>query len=616
MKLNAAAMLAALVGALSIGSTLAAQTPPVAPTGPRLTRMGLSTIGALVFQRSCSGCHVSAGTGDGADPRAPKLETLRQFPPERILDALTSGKMQTQGAALSETDRREVSEWLSTQLLGAAKSGDAAAMPNRCAPGLVMKAGPSWNGWGVDARNGRFQSAAAAGLTAANLPKLQLKWAFGMPGGVQVFSQPTVYGGRVFVGSDSGQVYGLDAATGCVHWSFLASGGVRTAPLVIPSKAGPLVVVGDLKARVYAIDARDGHLVWSVKADDQPLARLTGAPVAFEGRLYVPVSTSEENSAHLPGYVCCRHRGSVVAMDAADGRQLWKTYMITPEPRFSDTGGRKRWGPAGGGVWSSPTVDAKRGRLYVTTGDAYAAPAGGLTDAVVALDLATGKVVWAQQDTANDVWVAGCTSGAPNCPDEVGPDWDFGGSAMLQTLAGGRDVLVAAHKGGVAIGLDPTHGGKVLWRVVLSKKKAGSGGADILFGGALDRRNAYFALQETSAVVALDLATGTQRWSSPIVTPADRASHHGAGAAVSGFPGAVLSGGWDGVLRAYSAADGRPLWQVDTMRSFPSVNGIMAKGGSMGAPGPTIAGGMLFVGSGYVGTNDGVPGNALLAFGL
>jgi polyvinyl alcohol dehydrogenase (cytochrome) len=79
------------------------------------------------------------------------------------------------------------------------------------------------------------------------------------------------------------------------------------------------------------------------------------------------------------------------------------------------------------------------------------------------------------------------------------------------------------------------------------------------------------------------------------------------------IPGVVFSGGWDGILRAFSAEDGNQIWEVNTAQAYKTVNGVKSNGGSMAAPGPTIAGGSLFVGSGYL-FGGGTPGNVLLAF--
>src|SRR6185436_12493290 len=122
--------------------------------------------------------------------------------------------------------------------LGAAATGDASQMKNRCEsrPAFAPFGGAAWNGWGYDSSNSRFQT--SPGLTAADAPKLALKWAFGFPNGNSAYGQPSVAGGRVFVGADTGFVYALDAASGCIYWSFRANAGVRTA-ISIGKGSGP-----------------------------------------------------------------------------------------------------------------------------------------------------------------------------------------------------------------------------------------------------------------------------------------------------------------------------------------------------------------------------------------
>ena len=616
MRLARAMAIAGL--ALAGAAAAAAQGPNPPPGGPAPSvRMGLSVEGETIFNADCRVCHAPQGQA-GADPRAPAHETLRQFPPERILSALTSGKMQAQGAALSEAQRRAVSEWLSGRTLGSA-AGDAKLMSNRCSPAAPARPwSGAWNGWSPTGGNARFQTAAAAGLGAADLPRLKLRWAFGLPNGVETYSQPSVLDGSLYIGGDSGNVYALDAVTGCVRWSFLAMAGVRTAPVVATVGSRRLVVVGDLKANLYAIDAADGGLVWRNQVDDQTLARITGAPALYAGKLFVGTSSSEEISGLQANYECCRMRGTVSAVDLATGRTLWKTYTIATPAHVLGVraDGRRRWGPAGVSVWSTPTVDPKRGVIYVTTGDSFTEPADPLSDSVVALSMASGKPVWSYQATRGDAFMVGCDGHAgPNCPTTNGPDYDFGSSAALVRLAGGREILVAAHKGGGVAALDPDRRGRLIWSTALARKPASARG-EIVFGGASDGASAYYALQESAGVAAVDLATGRTRWFTPVSPPDDRPGRRGSAAAVTAVPGVVFSGGWDGVLRAFAAADGRELWRFDTARAFETVNGVPARGGSLAAPGAVVAEGMMFVGSGYVGISNGLPGNVLLAFAV
>src|SRR5580658_10031997 len=365
-------------------------------------------------------------------------------------------------------------------------------------PGNSRTAGPEWNGWGVDTSNTRFQTEKNAGLTAAQVPKLKLKWAFGFPGVKSVMGQPSIAGGRVFLGVDTGQVYALDAVTGCVHWLYEAEAGVRTAITITRTTA----FFGDMKASVYAVDADTGKLIWKVRVEDHPTARITGAPKLFEGRLYVPVASSEEGAGGNPKYPCCTFRGSIVALDAGTGKQIWKTYVITDVPQST---GPNRFGPAGGGVWSLPTIDPKRRALYATTGDAYTEPAAKTTDSIMAMDLDTGKVQWVAQGTENDVWLAGCSAKNPtgNCPVNLGPDQDFSASPILKTLPDGRRILVAGQKSGNVWALDPDKNGAVVWKTALTKSTTEFGGK-IVWGGATDDQAAYFGLG-TGGIAAVQL---------------------------------------------------------------------------------------------------------------
>ena len=354
-----------------------------------------STAGAQVlqeislFEAHCASCHASP-----TDDRTPTKEALRQLTPEAVLAALTTGAMVVQASQLRDDQKRLLAAHVAGRPLGSAEVGDASAMPNQCStePFVDPLAGPMWNGWGIDASNGRFQSAAAAGLSADQVPDLTLRWAFGFPSGSSAYAQPTVVGGRVFVGSDIGYVYSLDAETGCVHWSFQAQAGVRTAisigAVTGAGSASHAAYFGDVAANVYAVDAETGRVLWTRVADSHPIARITGAPTLVDGRLYVPVSSLEEAAGADPRYECCTFRGSIVAYDANTGEQIWQAYTISDEPRPTETNaqGTQLWAPAGAAIWSAPTVDVKRGAVYVATGNAYTASAADTSDAVVAFD--------------------------------------------------------------------------------------------------------------------------------------------------------------------------------------------------------------------------------------
>jgi len=475
--------------------------------------------------------------------------------------------------------------------------------------------GAFWSGWGADIENTRYQRAEAAGITKTDVPKLKLKWAFGFPLGISAYSPPAIASGRVFVGTDIGWVYSLDAKTGCYYWGYETGVTVRPAisigPVTGQGNTKYAIFFGDAKANVYALDAQDGRLLWKRKADDFFLARITAAPKLYNGRLYVPVSSSEEWQSGNPDYECCTSRGSVVALNVNNGEQIWKTYMMDdPKPTQKNPNGVQLYAPAGGSVWNSPTVDPVRHAVYFGTGDTQTEPAQPLGDAIVAVDMDSGKVLWSFQAIANDAFMGGCAG--PNkskaCPQVMGPDADIGNSPILTTLADGRRVLIAGTKGGEVFALDPDNKGALLWRVAAN---SGGGRGGIVWGGAADHENVYYGMG-SGGMAALKMATGQRAWFQPINTGGGRIGNN---AASTMIPGVVFVGGTDGKLHALSTTDGSILWQFDTNKNFETVNKVAgAHGGAISSVGPVIAGGMMYIGSGY-GVGGGPFGNVLLAFG-
>ena len=476
-------------------------------------------------------------------------------------------------------------------------------------------AGAFWSGWGADIENTRYQRTEAAGITKADVPKLKLKWAFGFPLGISAYSPPAIASGRVFVGTDIGWVYSLDAKTGCYYWGYETGVTVRPAisigPVTGQGNTKYAVFFGDAKANVYALDAQNGKLLWKRKVDEFFLARITAAPKLYNGRLYVPVSSSEEWQSGNQDYECCTSRGSVVALNANSGEQVWKTYMMDdPKPTQKNANGVQLYAPAGGSVWNSPTVDPVRHAVYFGTGDTETEPAQPLGDAIVAVDMDSGKVLWSYQAQANDAFMGGC--GGQNkskaCPEKMGPDADIGNSPILSTLPDGKRVLIAGTKGGEVFALDPDNRGALLWRVPAN---TGGGRGGIVWGGAADHENVYYGLG-SGGMSALKMATGQRAWFQPINAAGGRAGNN---AAATIIPGVVFVGGTDGKLHALSTTDGSSLWEFDTAKTFDTVNKVAgAHGGAISSVGPVIAGGMLYIGSGY-GVAGGPFGNVLLAFG-
>lgn len=586
---------------------------------------------AALYRKNCAVCHDA-----GAATRAPGRDVLRQASPEVILQALEQGTMKAQGDAITRADRRSLAEFLSGKAFGSVLAPADDACRDK-APDLTDAwPGPRWNGWGADLENTRFQPAAMAGLSAAQAAKLKLKWAFGFPGAIVSYAQPTIAGGRVFVGSALRTVYSLDSRTGCVYWAIPVSAPVRSAITIAKIGGRFAAFFGDLRAYVYAVDATTGELIWKTLVEDFPNSRITGAVKVHEGRVYVPVSIIEDGPSLNPRYECCRSRPSVVALDAATGMQVWKSLTIveTPEKRGKNRIGTQLWGPSGASVWCSPTLDLKRNVLYVGTGDNHSQPVTGTSDAVLAMALDTGRIVWSRQLTASDGFNISCVNpDTSNCPVPSGPDFDLGASPILVSLAGGERAVIAGAKSGVVTALDPDHDGNILWQ-----KKIGKGGylGGIQWGPAADSDNVYAALSDISltdireggvrkfvpdpkvggGLVALRLLDGEQAWRAKPPVCGDRPKCSPAqSAAVTAIPGAVFSGGVDGRLRSYSTKDGSVLWEFDAAREFETVNKVAARGGAFDGPGPTVAGGMLFVSSGY-GSWGGAPGNVLLAYSV
>lgn len=590
--------------------------------------------GMSLFEQRCGRCHSAPAAGS----RAPDRVALSQLTPERVLDAITTGAMAANAQGLTDAQKRTIAEQLTLRPLGASASGAMSAMAGHCATGPSSRelGNPGgWSGWGVDPANTRYQT--RPGLTAEQVPSLTLKWAFAFPNGTSAYGQPAVSNSRLYVGSDNGYVYALNANTGCVYWSFQAQAGVRTA-ISIGSLGGPTtgpesastkwaVYFGDLKGNVYAVDADTGAQVWTKRADPHPLTRITGAPTLADGRLYVPLSSLEEGAGANPNYECCTFRGGVVAYNAVTGAEIWRTYTVpvTPKRIRKNASGTQLWGPAGSAIWSAPTVDTKRGLLYVATGNGYNTPAAETSDAVIAYDLKTGRLRWSSQVTPNDSYVVGCGANAAsreNCPEDDGPDYDFGNSPILRSLPNGRSILVIGQKSGVAWGLDPDRDGRVVWQTRVGKGSALGG---IEWGSAADEQFGYFPVSDlmlgpavAGGIHALRLGTGQLAWSwrpKNDCQAGQRNCIEAHSAAISLIPGVVFAGTTSGMLRAHAATDGRVLWEFNTAREFETTNAVPGRGGSINGPGPVVAGGMVFTNSGYSYMGSGASGNVLLAFG-
>ena len=591
-----------------------------------------ATAGLALYDRHCAQCHSLE-----SDMRTPSRFQLTRMNPLAMLTSLESGRMQPQAEALTGLEKRLLVEALTGRAIAELTLDESAFCAARQVPHL-SDSPVHWSGWGGAITGSGY----APGLGIDDVPKLRLKWALGFPGVTQARSQPAVVGNALFVGSAEGAVYAVNATTGCIHWRLPTIAAVRGAIEVGPTRRGERVLYfADSATNVYAVEASTGTVIWQVPVRQERLSRITGTPVYHDGRVYVPISSAEVGAAGNPEYECCTSSGGVAALDSATGKVLWRMRTTLTEARAVGTSanGKRIFAPSGAPVWASPTVDAKRGLLYIGTGENYTRPATTTSDAVIALSLATGEVVWSFQATLDDAWHGGCRR-MPETPpcDAPGPDLDFGMSPIIATGADGRQVLLVGQKSGVVHAFDPDDGGALLWQTRVGKGSALGG---IHWGMATDGERVFVTNADRPAIIndvnpevalspgtyALDVASGALRWKQ--ATPGEacevltmnesRARGQLArcltanSAAPSVSDAVIFAGDLNGTLRAYATADGRVLWEYDTAREFETTNGVSATGGSIDGPGPVIANRMLFVNSGY-GSFGQIAGNVLLAF--
>jgi polyvinyl alcohol dehydrogenase (cytochrome) len=598
--------------------------------------------GEAVFNARCKSCH------EPAMERAPTRAELAFRSPADIVAALTTGVMAPMAKGLSRPEIDAVALFLAPgQQLG------AAGADKMCATNALIRASASdWPALGPDENSTRFQP--NPGIHAADVPRLKVKWAFSMPGG----GQPVVVGDWLFITNRGGKFYALDAKSGCVHWA-IEDAPSRTTPMVIRSSISPsgwATFIGVGKRVLRAFDAQSGKEIWhSESLENHTASNITGTPVVSGDQIFVPLSSGEEVVAMQPNYSCCTFRGSLAALDLRTGQKQWQTSMITEPlaPTRKNANGVQMQGPAGAPVWASPTVDAKRGLVYAVTGDSYTDAATEGDDAIVALEMKTGKVRWRNQVTIHDNFIVGCSGPVKvaNCPTPTGPDYDFGATPIL-FKHGARQVLVAGQKSGMVYGVDPDSG-RTLWKTAVG---AGSPLGGVEWGLGADSRYVFVPISDIGQIFneiavaagappsteytmpgkpglfALDPFSGKIVWNTPApIAPChyagDRSKDYAKGACVRAqsaapavMPGLVFSGTLDGWLRAYDASNGKIVWEFSsTAQTYDTVNGNHAQpGGGIDGMGPTIAGGMVYSMSGFNGAartgSNGV--NVLLAFSV
>jgi len=577
-----------------------------------------------LFAEACAECHSNAQSG-----RTPSRASLTALSPRAIVAALDDGVMRAEGEALSDEQRIALGEYLSQRPFTADLLPEVAYCSSR-GFGPLDASDVSWMGYGANLEGTGFQPADRAGLTAADVPDLTLKWAFAFPDASQARTKATVVDGTLLVGDQFGYLYAIEAESGCVRWTFEADSGLRSAILVGADERGAArAYFTDYRTSAYALDVETGEVVWKTRVGWHPESNNTGSPALAGNRMIVPISSMEVARGGDPTYECCTSSGAVAAVDVTTGYVDWYYRVIPgyPEEVGTNERGTKLWAPSGAPVWASPTVDLDRGVVYIGTGENYTRPTSASSDAITAVDLETGELVWSFQAFEADAFTMGCTTRSAACPSPPGPDVDFGMAPMLVERADGKEILVAGQKSGVVWALDPDADGAVLWSTHVGKGGALGG---IHWGMATDGRLAYAPNADRGAVIVdihpdkepspglygIDLATGDVVWSAPAPTDTcegRRGCFAANSAAPTVIPGVVFAGGLDGRIRAHSTVDGSVVWAFDTARDYETVNGVPGRGGAIDGPGPVVAGGLLLVNSGY-GSFSQMPGNVLLAF--
>lgn len=509
---------------------------------------------------------------------------------------------------------------------------------NNCSPDIAkIDPTPSINGWGINKKNHRFISEAAAGIDKASLAKLKVKWVFALPDTKTPHSQPFITPDTVYIGDEPGVVYALDRETGCEKWRFDADNTVRTALRYVQyqrdGKNAHLLTFGTAGGEVFGLDALTGEQQWRIAAEDHSKTMVSGSSVDHNGVIFQPVSSWEAMWAMNPFYSCCDFRSSVIALKPATGEMLWRAYIIEEEAVVT----KKRLllpdhrGPSGAPVWSQPTLDVKRNAIYVGTGENYSSPATDTSDAIMAIDITTGKQLWHQQFLASDAWNTSCESPIDNnCPEERGVDLDFGAPPILVSV-NGKDIILAGQKSGDVYALDPDRDGELLWT-----QKPGTGGklGGVHFSmGVNEQRGVLYVPisdrpisilgdnppgKPNPSLHAYDISTGKLLWSTPapdICTDdkgkAVKGCHPGLSAAVTVTESLVFAPSLDGNIRVFDAHSGEAIWAFDTGREFESVNDGQAQGGAIDLGGVYLDAGQLFINAGY-GTFDQQGGNAFI----
>jgi len=571
---------------------------------------------AELFNNNCVSCH------SGGVPRAPHLTTFQVMSADYILSTL-NGVMSAQAEGLTKKEKIGISEYIT-----GGKVSSSLPEPNFCKSkneSIILVEENSYKEWGYDKENSRYTK---SNLSSQNAKKLKLKWVFAYPSASRARSQPSISGNTIFVGGQNLYLYALDRETGCVRWRTKVDGEIRSAPAIYFSEKGNFLFAGDYEGNVYKINPYNGEKIWVKSLRYHPRVILTGSLRVDKDIIYVPLSSREWADGADPEYQCCSFRGGIMALSVANGNELWTSYSIPLPPK--GTGKLNNMGieilaPSGVPVWNSPTFDTSKNLIYYGTGEAYSSPAAETSDSVIAINKLNGDIEWVYQAESGDAWNMGCFVEADaNCPEQDGPDWDFGASVVLANIDG-KSVLFAGRKSGHVYGLDPDNEGKPLWI-----KRIGKGGfaGGVHWGMATDNKSVFAAIADTNfinkfpgpatpGIYSLDGISGKINWK---FTPIDRCPENtkpacdiGISAALTATNDLVIGGGFDGWLYVLNKNTGELIWEFNTAIDFSAFTNVPSNGGSIESDGPVVIDNNIFINSGYQ-YGGRLGGNVLLNF--
>ncbi|MEZ6029581.1 MAG: PQQ-binding-like beta-propeller repeat protein [Hyphomonadaceae bacterium] len=616
----------------------------VAPAPPATQTAAADAVhpGEMIYKQTCAACHDNPEA-----TRSPSRDNLKGMSFQFVNYALTSGKMKDMAAGLTADQRAAVVSYVT----GRDTTKTVDWTPNLMCTGAraaVDLKGPdaaTATHFGYDWRNTRKLTAQQAGLTAAQMGDLELAWSIAFPDATIMRSQGAIVGDNLFYPvAEAGKMYAFDLSDPmkpCVQWVYTTPGEspLRTsAAYGVLADGTPLLVFSGIDSTVHAVDPRTGKALWTKPVGYYSHSMTTGTPSILKDRVIVPVAQFEISVAADNKHDCCTNHGYVLSLDPKTGDTQWRYDTMPDAEPLRDRGdGQMLKGPSGAPIWNSPVVDEGRGLVYFATGESNSPPAHTNTNAVIAIDLKTGKEKWSFHATPDDIFNSGCGPNPKadllNCvkkPETVYRDVDFGASVILGKGSDGKELLYAGQKSGSVWAFEPDTG-KMVWRKALG---TGSALGGVHWGIAFDQDTVFAPISNVGVPIpgewefdptikpglyALDAKTGAIKWQfNPEPPPGVQVGPRGwRGAAFSTAPaiidGAVVAAGLDGTVYVIDEKTGKLKWSYATAKEYDGINGVKGKGGSIDSNSITAMNGLLLVNSGY-GMFGQAGGNMLLAF--